>query len=249
MSIAIKKVTAGVSANRPTVGYPGQIYIVYSATAAPEFTIWDQIAGDWVELNPTEMATLEGISGNAGTATASKYLITDAANEIDSLDITAAGTWTMGGIAHGYTDTTIANAAVKTLNATNVDVTAAPGAAYYWVFEGALVQYVYAVAAFDAVGAGDELEFEIETAAKVVGFCEAVGFVDQGADEARWVYPSAPTGAVWDYDGTAHLNKKIQVSVNTGSWFGAAGGGSLKIRTFHALVPKEIASFSAATLV
>jgi hypothetical protein len=247
MSIAIKKVTAGVLADRPTVGYPGQIYIVYSATAAPELTIWDNTQGDWVELNPDELEVLESLP-TLGTATASKYLTTDATyNKVDDASISGA-TWTFGGLTFGYEDTTIANAAVKTLNATKVAVTAAPGATNFLVFLGAIVHYVYAVAAFDAVGAGDELEIEVETSTKVVGFVEAVGFADQVADEVRYMAAAQPTGAVWDYDGTAHLNKKLMASVNTGSWFGAAGGGSLKFRVFWIKVPSTIADFSSEVL-
>jgi hypothetical protein len=241
MAIKIKKVTAGVAANRPTVGYPGQIYIVYSATAAPEFTIWDQVADDWVELNPTEMAVLEGEVATAGTATASTYLGTDSNNEVDSADISGA-TWVHGGITYKYEDVTIAAAAVKTLNATPVDLTTAPGAANYIEFIGAQVWLDHAGADYDGVAAGEDLVIIVETSAKVVAECEATGFGDASADEARYMLPSHPTAAVWDLDGTAHLNKKLQAQILSGEWYAAAGDGVLKFRTFYKIIPKELPS-------
>ena len=127
--------------------------------------------------------------------------------------------------------TTIANAACRTLNATPVLVIPAPGLgkaiADVWIH----VKYIYATAAFDAVGADDDLAFKFTDAsgAKVCGDIETVGWVDQASSGWRSTGPVVTTM-------TPVENAGIVAHILTGEIYGAAGGGSLVVRATYRIV-------------
>lgn len=126
---------------------------------------------------------------------------------------------------------TIANAACRTLNATPVQVIPAPGAGRaicdVWIH----AKYIYATAAFDAVGAGDDLAFKFTDAsgAKVCGDIETVGWVDQTSSAWRSTGPVVTTS-------TPVANAAVVAHVLAGEWYGAAGGGYLVIRATYRIV-------------
>lgn len=126
------------------------------------------------------------------------------------------------------TKTTISNAEVRTLNATPVTVVLAPGASKYIAVERIHVQYVYATAAFDSVGASDDLEFRYTDAsgAKVATNVETVGMLDQTADKY------ADTRGI---DCIPVANAPIVAHIATGEVYGAAGGGSLIVTTYYSI--------------
>lgn len=127
--------------------------------------------------------------------------------------------------------TTIANAACRTLNATPVVVIPAPGIgkaiADVWIH----AKYIYATAAFDAVGANDDLSFKFTdgSGAKVCGDIETVGWVDQTSSAWRCTGPVVTTM-------TPVENAPVVAHVLTGEWYSAAGGGSLVISATYRIV-------------
>lgn len=121
---------------------------------------------------------------------------------------------------------TIANADVRTLNATPVQVIPAPvGAGRAIVDVSIQAKYVYATAAFDSVGAGDDLAFKYTDAsgAKVCGDIETVGWLDQSSSAWRATGPVVTSM-------TPVANAPIVAHILATEVYGAAGGGSLVIR-------------------
>ena len=127
--------------------------------------------------------------------------------------------------------TVIANAACRTLNATPVEIIPAPGAGKAIVNVGVVAKYVYATAAFDSVGAGDDLAFKYTDAsgAKVCGDIETVGWLDQTSSAWRATGPVVTTM-------TPVENAAVVAHVLSGEVYGAAGGGSLVIRAQYRIV-------------
>ena len=127
--------------------------------------------------------------------------------------------------------TVIANAACRTLNATPVEIIPAPGAGKAIVDVSVQAKYVYATAAFDSVGTGDDLAFKYTDAsgAKVCGDIETTGWLDQTSSAWRATGPVVTTM-------TPVENAAVVAHVLSGEVYGAAGGGSLVIRAQYRIV-------------
>lgn len=127
--------------------------------------------------------------------------------------------------------TVIANAACRTLNATPVVVIPAPGADRAIVDVTVQAKYVYATAAFDSVGANDDLAFKYTdgSGAKVCGDIETVGWLDQTSSAWRATGPVVTSM-------TPVANAPVVAQILTGEVYGAAGGGSLVIRAQYRIV-------------
>ena len=125
-------------------------------------------------------------------------------------------------------DIAIANAAVKTLNATPVEVIAAPGAGKAIEVVGD-VQWMldYDTAAFDAVGASDYLVLQYSAGSNVTASVAPAGFGDATAD-AGLVTPAV--GVV------LAANTAVDAAILTGEWYAAAGGGALAGRVKYRTV-------------
>ena len=125
----------------------------------------------------------------------------------------------------------IANAACRTLNATPVQVIPAPGVGKAIVDVWVQAKYVYATAAFDSVGAGDDLAFKYTDAsgAKVCGDIETVGWLDQSSSAWRATGPVVTSM-------TPVENAAVVAQILTGEVYSAAGGGSLVIRAQYRIV-------------
>lgn len=125
----------------------------------------------------------------------------------------------------------IANAACRTLNATPVQVIPAPGAGRAITDVRVMAKLVYATAAFDAVGAGDDLAFKYTDGSgdKVCGDIETVGWLDQTSSGWRTTGPVVTSM-------TPVENAAVVAQILTGEIYGAAGGGYLVIRTSYRIV-------------
>ena len=137
--------------------------------------------------------------------------------------------------------TAIANAAVKTLHATPVQVAPAPGAGKYIYVRSWAARYVFATAAFDGVASNEELTLRYtdgsggEAAPKI----PAVGFADQATDQLRVIDGGQITAGT---PVTPVANAPLVVFVNTGEWFAAAGGGSLIVEVdYHIRLATPVA--------
>jgi len=126
--------------------------------------------------------------------------------------------------------TTLTNAEVRTLNATPVTIVPAPGAGKYSAVVRIHVRYVYATAAFDSVGAGDDLEFRYTDASgvKVATNVETTGMLDQTSDKYA--------DTVGDDVVSPVENAVIVVHLASGEVYSAAGGGHLVIDTYYMIL-------------
>lgn len=129
------------------------------------------------------------------------------------------------------TTTTINNASCRTLNATPVSIIPAPGAGKAIVDVRVSVKYVYATAAFDSVGAGDDLEIRYTdgSGAKVANDIETTGMLDQTSDQYRMSGPVLTSM-------TPVANAAVVLRLATGEVYAAAGGGSLVVQAYYRVV-------------
>ena len=126
---------------------------------------------------------------------------------------------------------TIANTAVRTLNATPVTIIPAPGVGKAIVDVSVQAKYVYATAAFDSVGGSDDLAFKYTdgSGAKVCGDIETTGWLDQTSAGWRLTGPVTTTM-------TPVANAAIVAQILTGEVYGAAGDSPLVIRSQYRIV-------------
>ncbi len=94
-------------------------------------------------------------------------------------------------------DVTISAAEMLALFASPRTLVQAPGAIYALVFVGAIAFLDYNSAAYAGIAAGEDLAIKYSDAAGLeVGQCEATGFLDQTADQLRYIRPHhAASGA------------------------------------------------------
>lgn len=129
------------------------------------------------------------------------------------------------------TKTAIPNASVRTMNATPVTIVEAPPAGYAVANLRIHAKYIYATAAFDAVGAGDDLEFRYTdgSGTKLANDVETTGWLDQTADGYRMSGPVQTSL-------TPLAATKVVARFATGEVYSAAGGGSLVINAIYDLI-------------
>jgi hypothetical protein len=233
----VRHVQYGTSSERPTVGKPGDLFVIHSDTEGPKLTIWDQYNVDWVDVNADELEYIEGTI-TAGTATASKAVKLGSGASMNSWNFSSS--YEIGDVVHKYEDALITAAQLLALNATPIQITNSGAATELIVFEGAQLFLDYNSAAYAAIAAGDDLTITYESAGAEVGRCECTGFLDQTNDEYRWVpalHPAVATAA--GIDGTALLGSHFEIAMLTGEV--TTGDSPLYIRTFYAVVPKSFA--------
>jgi len=110
--------------------------------------------------------------------------------------ITAVGSSTPVCSGEFTTEVTVTTGELLALNATPKTLIAAPGAGRALIFLGAQIWYDYNSAAYAGIAGTEELAIRYTgTAGAIVGTCEPTGFLDQTADETRWVYPLSPNTA------------------------------------------------------
>lgn len=126
----------------------------------------------------------------------------------------------------------IAAAAVRTMNATPVELVAAPGSGFALEFLRAEVFMDYGTAAYDAVGAGDDLEIRYTNGSgTLVGAVETTGFLDQTADQLRMIYPQTALGT-GRFELTPTANAALVARFATGEIYSAAGDSPLYVKTW-----------------
>lgn len=131
---------------------------------------------------------------------------------------------------------TIATAAVKTLNATPVELVPAPGAGYANVLIGALAFLDYNSAAYDGIAAGEDLAIKYTNGSgQQVAAFEATGFLDQTADQIRYVDATVQTTTAGQ---TIVENAALVAHMLTGEI--ATGNSPVKIRCYYRVVPTTL---------
>lgn len=128
---------------------------------------------------------------------------------------------------------TIANAAVRTLNATPVEMIAAPGAGKLIVVHRVVWYLDYATAAFDAAAAGDTLVAKYTDGSGTAATTAVAGNTFGGAS-ADTVAVAPGAGAV--VAATGCVNAAIVAHINTGEWYAAAGGSALRWHAFYSVI-------------
>lgn len=130
-------------------------------------------------------------------------------------------------------DVTIATAAVLTLNATPVQLVAAPGAGLMLVPEFAVLFLDYNSAAYDGIAAGEDLTIRYTNASgALVATIETDPFLAATADAVRIVRPVTTA---------AHLpvaNAALVLHLSTGEI--ATGNSPLKVRTYYRVLPSTL---------
>lgn len=174
-------------------------------------------------LSTAELAVLDGAT--AGTPVASKAVVADV-----NLEVGGAG-------VIRYADVLIATAAVKTLNATPVQLVAAPTAGSFLELLAIYIFLEYATTAYDGIAAGEDLTVKYTDASGgIAATIEATGFLDATADALAIGRP-AITGV------RAVQDAALVLHMLTGEI--ATGDSPLKIRTVY----REIRSAALQAIV
>jgi len=123
----------------------------------------------------------------------------------------------------------ILSAAVKTLNATAVEVIPAPPSGKFIEIVSAHAMLKFNSAGYDAVGAGDvlELRYTDSSGALLNATVSPVGFADAVADAHDMLHHAA--------SGWAPLNAKVVAHIAVGEWYAAAGDGDLHLEILYRL--------------
>lgn len=127
---------------------------------------------------------------------------------------------------------TIPAAAVRTLNATPVELIPAPGAGLANVLESAVVFMDYGSAGYDAVGSSDDLTIRYTNASgALIATVETTGFLDQTTDQVRYVQPTTAAAIA------PVANAAIVAHISTGEIYSAAGDSPIKFKLYYRVVP------------
>ncbi len=135
-------------------------------------------------------------------------------------------------------EVTITTAQVLALNATPIQLVPAPGVGNALIFEGAIVMLDYATTAYDGIAAGEDLAIKYTDGSGLeVGRSETTGFLDQAADEKRWIYPQqAAPAAVSDIEPVE--NAAFVLHLLTAEI--ATGDSPLHVKIYYRVVPIDL---------
>lgn len=137
---------------------------------------------------------------------------------------------------HETADTLIATAAVKTLNATPVELVAAPGSGKYLEFLGALLFIDYTSADYVA-GAGEDLVIRYENASGQICSASVDGSVLAASADALVYIPPVSDPSASPAGFVVPDNKALVAHILTGEI--ATGDSPFKIRTFYRTLHKS----------
>jgi hypothetical protein len=185
-----------------------------------------------VHVSGLVMTTTGTATFSSGTAGAICTVLGDepVSDKLYNLASTAYVAYKSGDVT--CTLTPITATQMQTIAATPVAVVPAPGASKANIFLGADVFYDYGTAAYDSVGAGDDIEFRYtDGAGTLVGAIEATGFLDATSDQYRHAYPQSALGTVRS-ELTPTANAAIVCTLGTGEAYAAAGNSPLYVRTW-----------------
>ncbi len=113
----------------------------------------------------------------------------------------------------------IAGAGCKTLNATPVELIAAPGADLLIEFLGCVIAYDYGSEVLTESADNLDIEYDGGTGAKVAATIESTGFIDQSADQIAVIPPAVVAGT---NTAAANVNKNLVLLSNEGDFGGNA---------------------------
>jgi len=134
-------------------------------------------------------------------------------------------------------DVTIPAAQLLTLFATPRALVQAPGAGYALIFVGAIAFLDYVSAAYGGIAAGEDLSVKYTDASGLeVGQLEATGFLDQTADQLRYIRAhaaaSGPNGI------TPVPNAALVLHMLVGEVI--TGDSPLKLRVYYRRIPATL---------
>lgn len=125
---------------------------------------------------------------------------------------------------------TIANAAVRTLNATPVSVITAPGTGKYIRVLSCYWRLNYTAPAFDAAAAGDTLVLRSENTSGPILVDDVAGNTIGAASANYEVIVGAAAEQV------VATNKAIVAHITTGEWYASAGASSLTYKVYYQIL-------------
>lgn len=138
----------------------------------------------------------------------------------------------------GVQRTTLTALQVRTLDATPIEIVAAPGATWVTVVSRIVVSKA-AGDAFGGIAGGEDLTFQYETAAvKVVGDMETTGFLDATTAEIRIARPLLAASGLDSIDLTDALDEAIEISLLVGP---VTLGSEVIIDTYYERFPSFLA--------
>lgn len=133
-------------------------------------------------------------------------------------------------------DITVTSAELLALNATPIEVVAAPGADKAVVFEGAVI-HKPAGTAYGGIAAGEDLSFKYTDGSGLeVGVCETTGFLDQTTAQTRVVRPQTgalSAGTVSSFTPVANAAMVLHLLVGEIT----TGDSDLLLRVYYRVVP------------
>jgi hypothetical protein len=174
----------------------------------------------------TTVGRLYNILGAAGVAD-EWYVCVKNAADVYSWQQWFSGASTSESVVY-TADLDLSNAQTKVLNATPVQILAAPPAGYYYEFVSFSARMVYATAIFDSVGATETVSM-YDAAANLMASCpDATGFGDSAVTISQL--------CVLQLGGLGEAGMPttaITVKIDNGEWYAAAGGGALHFQLLY----------------
>ena len=141
-----------------------------------------------------------------------------------------------GSNAERYVDVTITTGQLLALNATPIEVVAAPGPNKAVIFEGAVL-HKPAGTAYAAIAAGEDLSFKYTNGSGLeVAVVETTGFLDQATAQTRYARPQTgaiAAGTVSSVTPVANAALVLQLLVGEIT----TGDSALIVRVFYRVVP------------
>ena len=130
-------------------------------------------------------------------------------------------------------DVTITSTQLLALNNTAIDLVAAPGAGKALILLGAILFLDYNSTAYDGVAAGEDLTINYtDKTGDVLATIETTGFLDQAADEVRYVF-AASTAAITPVADAVLCLHLLTAEI-------ATGNSPLKLRVYYRVVPTTL---------
>jgi len=204
-----------------------------SPTGTPFNLRNDRIRIDATGTAPVELQKGSGVPTHTATR-GTLYLRTDAAADAGAYqNVDGSTTWVLletADVPYNEVEVTIATGDVATMNATPVEVIAAPAAGKAHIVESCRWFLDYATTAYDAAAAGDTLvlKYTDGSGAAVVDAVAGDAIGAASADYHTIVRPVAELIPVAAAAVVAHIN--------TGEWYGAAGDSPLKAQVVYRTV-------------
>ncbi len=150
----------------------------------------------------------------------------------------AAVDTTSGAHLYSFVDANVTAGELLALNATAIEMVAAPGAGKALIFLGAALQYDFNSAACTGVAAGEDLVFKYTSSAgeQVSPHVETTGMIDQTNDELRWVNPVSGDAVVSDVNPIANAALVLHLLVGEV----ATCDSPLDVRIYYRVIPIEL---------